>query len=324
MKQGLKLALILVFLSFIVSACANYQNPFQKREREEVGRGLKLSFAPNTIPDTIRIRTPFPLIVEIENFGLAIPGYVRIYDQIDGNDVAFPIEGYETIPIPAADFVIDNDGRIRGNIVPGRIQFPRQENDRRVAYQEQNVFEGAKANIHAELIVEDYPVREKFSLCVKEEDVQGVPCSNNQIETFADARNQYRAVTYSPVTISRVEKAVTPLGNNEYFINLDITLSNVGDGEIIPKSARGGSLDLSEKYNAIRTPEVSYGGGALRCSPQNELVFVNKKAEFNCVGTTSLPSGQEYVDRITEINFMFNYKLSIKKGPIPILLDNRQ
>ena len=318
MKQGLKLALILVLLTFIVSSCANYQNPFQKREKEEVGRGLKLSFEQNTIPDIIYAGQEFPLSVLIENYGPEIEGTIRIYDQIDGNDV----EETQSFTIPGADFVEDNLGKIRGKVVPGRISFPRDE--KRVSYKQENLFDGARANIHAELTIGNYEVSEKFPLCIKEEDVEGVPCSNNEIETFADAKTQYRPVTYSPMTIERVEKTITPLGKNEYFINLDITLNNVGGGEIISGEVDNslGDSEFKVKNNVIKTPSIVFGGQNLRCSPQSEVVFVDNKAVLNCVGTTGLESGQEYVERQTEISYAFNYKIKIKKGPIPIIIRN--
>ena len=317
MKHGLKLGLFLVLLTFIVSSCANYQNPFQKKEKEEVGRGLKLGFESNTIPDVIYAEQEFPLSVLIENYGPAIEGILMIYDQIDGNDVAFQ----QSFTIPGADVVEDNLGRIRGKIVPGRISVPRDE--KRVSYKKENLFDGARANIHAELRINNYGVEEKFPLCIKEEEVQGVPCLNNEIENFADAKTQYRPVTYSPVTIERVEKTITPLGRGEYFINLDITLNNVGGGEIAADSVE--LLEEGEfksKDNIIKTPSVVFGGQSLRCSPQSEVVFVDNKAVLNCVGTTNLEAGQEYVERQTEISYAFNYKMKIKKGPIPIIIRN--
>lgn len=311
MKQGLKLALFLVLLLFIVSACANYQNPFQKREKEEVGRGIRLSFAPNTIPDVIYVGRNFPLRVVIENFGKPITGTLEIYDQIEGGVDVEPM----AILLDKGNVVLDTLGRIRGQIIPDRKTYP--ENTVFGFYSDSEFFEGARANIHAELRIDEYPFSEKFPLCIKDEKVQGVPCSNNEIETFGDARNQFRDVTYSPVTISRVEKTVTPLGNDEYFINLDITLSNVGGGEIIPISS--GSDGFRVKSDAIATPRVNFGRDNLECSPREEIVFVNNKGVFNCSGITRLVQGQEYVEKITQIDYTFGYKIKIKKGPIPIV-----
>ena len=311
MKNKLSISMILVLL--LINACANFQNPFLKNEKEEVGRGLRISFEKNTVPDVIYVGQDFPLSVLIENFGPALNARLRIYDQIDGDDIAFD----ETIPIPEATFNEDSLRRIRGKVIPGRISVPRD--DKRVRYQESNVFDGAKANIHAELIAEGYPVNEMFPLCIKEEDVVGVPCSNNEVETFSDALTQYRPVTYSPVTISKVEKTATALGNGEYFISLDIVLSNVGGGEIYSGSSDSSSGANSIKSHSMKMPRVSFGREDLKCSPQNELVFVDNKALLNCVGTTQLQQGQEYVERITEISYEFNYKTRIKKGPIPIV-----
>ncbi len=318
MNGGLKLALFMVFLIFIVSACANYQNPFQKKEKEELGRGLKIAFAQNTIPDVIYVDQEFPLFVEIENYGPEISGSIRIYDQLENSEVDFS----ETLSIPQANFVEDNKGNVIGKIVPGRITFPREGSDRRVSYKKDNVFDGARANIHTELLVENYPVNEKFPLCIKEEDVQGVPCSNNEIETFNDARSQYRAITYSPVTIERVEKTATPLGNSDYFLSLDITLSNVGGGEIVSGVSTDAEPNPVVREGAVKIQTVSFGGQALRCSPQDEVIFVNNKGVLNCVGTAKLQQGQEYVERITQIEYSFNYKMKIKKGPIPIVERN--
>lgn len=307
MERGLKLTLVLVLAVLLVSACSYYQNPFAKKEKEQLGRGLKISFEKNTIPDVIYAGQEFPLSVLIENYGPQIDGSIKIFDQIEGDDIAYE----EVINIPGGEFAEDNLGNIRGQIMPGRITVPRE--NKRVVYQEGNIFDGARANIHAELTLNNYQVNERFPLCVKDEKVVGVPCSNNEIETLADARVQYRPVTYSPITISKVEKTVTPLGNDEYFISLDITLSNVGGGEIIG----------DENDNTIQTPTVIFGNsGNLRCSPQNELLFVGDKAVFNCVGTTAL-NGQEYVERQTVIDYNFNYKMRIKKGPIPIVIKDK-
>ena len=310
MKHGLRLALFLVLLTFIVSACANYQNPFQKKEKEEVGRGIKLSFASNTIPDVIYVGRNFPLSVVIENYGKSVSGELLIYDQIDGG---IEVESI-AVTLEEAGFVPDTLGRIRGKIVPDRKSYP---DERMLAqYNEGDFFEGARANIHAELKIDRYSFNEKFPLCIKEEDVQGVPCSNNEIETFSDMKNQFRDITYSPVTITRIEKTVTPLGDNEYFISLDITLENVGGGEIINSEVGD---DLTVKGNAISTPNVIFGSVSLECSPRYEVVFVNNKAVLNCAGTTVLGEGQEYVEKIIEISYDYGYKMKIKKGPIPIV-----
>jgi len=311
MKKELRLALFLALLVFIVSACANYQNPFQKREKEEVGRGIRLSFAPNTIPDIIYVGRDFPLSVVIENYGKEIDGTLLIYDQIEGGVDVEPIG----VSLERANYVPDTLGRIRGKIVPDRKIYPEQRQLAR--YTKEEFFEGARANIHAELRIDRYSFDEKFPLCLKEENVQGVPCSNNEIETFGEMRNQFRPITYSPVTISRVEKAISPLGDGEYFISLDITLSNVGGGEIISSSVAADEFRV--KDDAIATPTVSFGRVSLECSPREEIVFVNNKATLNCAGTTRLAEGQEYVEKITQISYDFGYKMKIKKGPIPIV-----
>jgi len=317
MKQGLKLAIFLVILVFIVSACTSYENAFTKRGKEEVGRGLKLSFAPNTIPDVIRVDQRFPIFVKIENFApIPLNGKIRIYDQIEGG-IEMPST---TITIPGGSANRDINNRIIGGIIPGTVDFPGRDEDRLVVYRKGDVYEGARANIHAELIIEGYEVSETFPLCVKRENVN-VPCSNNEVETFSNTVDQYRPITYSPVTISRVEKTVAPLGKNEFSVNLDITLDNLGGGDIVSGSFLNDPTgDDVFREGAVKLTSVTFGGRSLTCSPQDEVVFTNQKGVLNCVGITTLDT--DYEDKRTHIGFTFNYRMKIKKGPIPIINGN--
>ncbi len=303
MNKHIKLIAILIILLFLINACVTSNlNPFTKKEKEQVGRGLKLSF--QSAPDKdIKVGQRFPVLVLVENFrNEPINAKIEIFDQIEGSDVYFIGENVE---LAAAEYIERSK-----KLVPGKTVFPSEREDGIFSYKDENIFPGTQANIHAELTIESYDFSENLQLCVRREDAENAPCLNKEVITSFGGR--YGAFTYSPVTIKKIDKTITELGENDFHVDLDITLSNEGGGEIFGTEER--------VKNTIDDFKVLFGsrGGDLTCLP-NPIVFSENVAEVNCVGRTTLEEGPGYQQKNVKIGFSFPYKMTIKKGPIPVI-----
>ena len=179
----------------------------------------------------------------------------------------------------------------------------------RVSYHEEEIADGAKLNIFAELKF-DYIAELQGRLCLKREDDFDPSCSNNEVMTTNSFGGEARHI---PVTIDKVEKTATPLGEEEFFVDLEITLRNNGGGEI--STVGTGESSDSGKGQAITDFSIIDPAG-FDCSPQI-ITFVDNLATVDCFNA-NLQTGLTSNIYPLNIRYSFPYKMRIKAGPITL------
>jgi len=302
MKRGVKIVLVLVLIIFLVSGC--YRFPWHKKEKPSLGRGLKIYFG-DQAPPTDRILVgegaTFLVSVNIDNYGEGVSGELNVYDNIPGDDLESQFSD-TMINIDEADFIYNRENKLI-DIRPSKTVV----GPYLVKYDPKDIAPGTRLNIFADLLIESYNVELESSMCLKREDALNVPCSNKEVITDFS-----KEAKYVPVTIDRIEKTATPMGEDDFFVNLKVILRNVGGGDI---ASRGQTIDDPERI-------IEGGRGNVRCSP-SKLVFYNNEASMNCI-VKGLKAGQAYQTYHLIVRYSFPYRMRIKVGPIPLNIIERE
>ncbi len=299
--------LFLILLLFLIVGCTGFPSLsfLGKQDQPEIGRGIRMYFLPGA-PPTDRIiigeGSTFLVRVGIDNYGEDVRGELKIWDNLP-NGIETQI-GIIDAPLKAARTISDpNDPDKIINIIPEKHFFP--ETAQEFGYKSEDIAPGTKLNIFAELTINNYHVVIPTNFCLKRETAEDVPCSNQEVITSGKLGKQ---ATYAPVTVDRIEKIATPLGEDDFFVDLKIVLKNVGGGEIF-------SNDREKDVMEVPTVRISTAGNA-ECAPK-KVIFTNNQATINCI-IKQLKVGQSYTDHQMWIEYNFPYKMRIKAGPIQL------
>jgi len=310
---------VCLILIFLISGCTQFPIPgnfFQKQDKLSVGRGLKLSFADNA-PPTDRIlvgeNSQFLVRVTIENYGEAVSGTLKIWDNIPGDK----LEKDKSIPVDLkrADIRHDKNTDVIRAIYPDVFHTDTYA----VSYTDEEIAPGTKLNVFAELTIPNFPAQIVTNICLKREQDIDPSCSNKEVIGSAQLTRQ---ALYVPVTVDSIEKTATPLDKGNYFVHLNF--KNLGGGSIFTEESTAGSeVKVRKDVGEIMTIEegavelTGTAGATFTCSP-TKLIFENNAATLDCYATVKGPE-ETSVTYPLYIGYMFNYRMRIKAGPIPLV-----
>ncbi len=298
--------LSLVFIVFILG-CTNIPfNPFQNKAPESTGTGLKLYFGDNAPPrDKIFVgeNSRFIVTVFADNWGSAeiSDATLKLWDNIPGTE-ALDIDDI-SLTIEGADVFLNSLGqetRRAPNLKQLLYSNP-------VSYNKDNIAEGSQLNIFAELLF-NYRVRLQGRMCLSAEEDPTCPATE-----IISSSQLGRDAQHVPVTIDRIQKTATPLNENEYFVDLEITFRNSG----------GGFIDDDDGKELLRINDgfIKLGDLPFDCSPGTISFADSSTATVNCF-ISSISPGQTSQVFPLNIEYDVPYRMRIQIGPIPLVKVN--
>ncbi|MDP4012753.1 MAG: hypothetical protein Q8R00_04080 [Candidatus Nanoarchaeia archaeon] len=229
-----KLILILLLMILLVG-CVKIPTFSKSKTQLSVGRGISMSFLPNSPPR--EIRGPFIVALEFINHNpKEITGTLNLRDVT-------PYEGFDPINIPIflepaiIEYSDIQDPQTREFQIKSYSPNGKIENLGRIDYR------GAETGATTQFIAEfDFPYSSNFNtqLCVASFGARQVSCP--QQEVISGQRLGFEN-EFAPITAS-VKKTATSTTPGQALINLEVELRNVGGGEIKGSEFLMAELDM--------------------------------------------------------------------------------
>ena len=306
--------IILILILFIITGCASFPKKDDNTLQPDIfrcksfgsGRGLVVDFIENAPPLQIRDGRTFPVSLKFANHNkdpIEVQYFVQDSTDVFGFDdqgSSLTVEGAE---IENNKFYIPGC-KIFGENLPeknfGGFVYRNPEFDETIQF---------FARIRY-----DYVALLNGFFCVYNPALtSGFGCSDK--ETISGEGGLGLSTRYDPVTVTKVEKTITSLGENSVLVNLDIFIENLGKGIVNTEENEvvnfriSSQDDVSFMCSSYNMVDGSREGSNLR-------VFLDQgKVSINCWT-------EVYVDRQVKYGFdmelEYPYEYIVRSGPIEL------
>lgn len=286
--------LILLMISLIFVAGCGYLGS----NRVDVKRGVGIIFLPNQPPNEISESDRIGVGIEvINNADTDISGELCLTDTIQGKGIEKECNSFNLI---SAEITYDKSGSIK-NVISSSEKFYFPDSGQGYGY------EGIRANFDMDVIATveyDYltEIITQFSVC----DVNSATCKTE--ETIGGNKLGRKSIT-APITVTNIEKTLSPAGRGVVNVRLVIDIQNVAGGNIV--SNEGGSVEKLSYFN------INFVGAdtQFNCpglNQQDGVILRNGKTQVSCSAIANVEEGQS-IDNQLEINFGYRYRAQISK-----------
>lgn len=204
-------------------------------------------------------------------------------------------------PVPAAE-------KIDSKFYPGKAVMESGP----FYYDVNKVEKGMTTNIIVDLKV-DYNLRLTPQICIKKPDAEIADVYCEDVSTLSGNTLGEDAQT-APITVTKIEKQIWPIGGNAFNIHLRIYLDNLGEGKLY----KDGKIDPRQ---VLKTPTVNLiGGGKFTCMPNK--IYLEKGVEkiITCDLKVTLDEDEVVRRNPLVIEFGYTYGILASTGEIPIIV----
>ena len=283
MKKGL---IFLLFVVVLLAGCSALYSKFKGPTQEkQLPRGIAINFIDGFPPNKIVEGQQFNVKTNIINYGAKSTGVdVGLSDSIGESYAGVPGDESDSVPLEG------NEGLSQAGFDSQEVSFG--------PYRYDNVEEGMSATFIATASFK-YDYKSAAILCVNGYNSKIKKCKDSEIITGSllglDALK-------SPIAVTKIGKSSSVVEDGSASILMDITISNVGSGEL-----------EDDELNV----DVSSGDFTVECA-KKKIQFKNSKEKtITCTATGKVES--EFLQSPLVISYDYNYRVTNEYGPVQIV-----